>query len=60
MSLFSLQFDEDPTMDGLEMFQKVHKPVFFNLFAAAEPSANVCVSHGTLCNDSSVYIATTV
>jgi len=29
--------------------------VFFNLFAAAEPSANVCVARGTLCNDSSVY-----
>jgi len=28
--------------------------VFFNLFAAAEPSANVCVAHGTLCNDPSV------
>ena len=33
--------------------------VFFNLFAAAEPSANVCVARGTLCNDPSVYIATT-
>jgi len=32
--------------------------VFFNYFAAAEPSANVCVAHGTLCNDPSVYIAT--
>ena len=30
--------------------------VFFNLFAAAEPSANVCVAHGTICNDSSVYL----
>jgi len=28
---------------------------FFNLFAAREPSANVCVAHGTLCNDPSVY-----
>jgi len=25
--------------------------VFFNLIAAAEPSANACVAHGTLCND---------
>jgi len=33
--------------------------VFFNLFAAEEPPANVCVAHGTLCNDPSVYIATT-
>jgi len=33
--------------------------VFFNHFAAAEPSVNVCVAHGTLCNDLSVYIATT-
>jgi len=33
--------------------------VFFNLFAAAEPSANVYVVHGTLCNDPSVCIATT-
>jgi len=29
--------------------------VFFNLLAAAEPSANVCIVHGTLCNDTSVY-----
>jgi len=29
--------------------------VFFNLFAAAEPSTNVCVAHGTLSNDPSVY-----
>ena len=33
--------------------------MFFNLFAAAEPSVNVCVAHGTLSNDLSVYIATT-
>jgi len=33
--------------------------VFFNLFAATEPSANVCVARGTLCNDPSVYIAIT-
>jgi len=33
--------------------------MFFNLFAAEDPSANVCVAHGTLCNDLSVYIATT-
>jgi len=32
---------------------------FFNIFAATEPSENVCVVHGTLCNDPSVYIATT-
>jgi len=31
----------------------------FQLFAAAEPSANVCVALGTPCNDPSVYIATT-
>jgi len=35
------------------------KSVFFILFAAAEPSPNVCVAYGTLCNDPSVYIATT-
>jgi len=29
------------------------KPVFFNLFAAAEPSATICVAHGTLWNDPS-------
>jgi len=28
--------------------------VFFNLFAAAEPSANICLAHGTLRNDQSV------
>jgi len=35
------------------------KSMFFDLFAAAKPSANVCVAHGTLCNDPSVNIATT-
>jgi len=33
--------------------------VFLNHFAAGEPSANVCVAHGTVRNDPSVYIATT-
>jgi len=33
--------------------------VFFNVIAAAETSANICVAHETLCNDPSVYIATT-
>jgi len=33
--------------------------VFFNLIVVAESSAYVCVAHGTLCNDPSVYIATT-
>jgi len=33
--------------------------VFFNLFAAAEPSANVCIAHETWCNGLSVHIATT-
>jgi len=33
--------------------------VFFNIFAAAEPSANVCVAHGTLRNGPSVYIVAT-
>jgi len=37
----------------------VDTAVFFNLFAAAEPSANVCVARGKLGNDPSVYIATT-
>jgi len=31
------------------------RAVFFNLFPAVEPSANVCVAHGTLCIDPSVY-----
>jgi len=31
------------------------RPVFVNLFAATEPSGNVCIAHGTLCNDPSVY-----
>jgi len=34
-------------------------PVFFNLFATAEPCAFVCVAHGTLYNYPSVYVATT-
>jgi len=29
--------------------------VFFNLLAAAEPSSNFCVAHGTLDSDPSVY-----
>jgi len=29
--------------------------VLFNLFAAAEPSGNTCVAHGTLCNDSNIF-----
>ena len=37
----------------------MHTAVFFNLFAAAEPSTNACVARETLCNDPSVYIATT-
>jgi len=38
---------------------KLSTSVFFNLSAAEEPSANVWVAHGTLCNDPSVYIART-
>jgi len=30
--------------------------VFFNVFAAAEPSANVCIAHGTLCNCETVAL----
>jgi len=33
--------------------------VLFNFFAAVEASADVCIAHGTLCNDPSVCIATT-
>jgi len=35
--------------------------LFFNLFAAAEPSANACVTRGTLCNRDTVvgYFAAT-
>jgi len=29
--------------------------VFLNLFAAAEPSTNICVVHGILCSDPSIY-----
>jgi len=36
------------------------KPVFFNPFTAAEPSANVCVAHGCLCNGPSVCIGTNI
>jgi len=41
------------------LIESVSTPVLFNLSAAMEPSANVCVTHGTLCNDPSVYIAAT-
>jgi len=39
----------------------VISPVFFILilFAAAKPSTNVCVAHGTLCNDPCIYIIAT-
>jgi len=40
-------------------FQPHPNAVFFNLFAAAEPSLNVCVAHGTQYNDPSVFIITT-
>jgi len=33
--------------------------VFFNHFAAAELSVNVCVARGTVCNDPNIYNATT-
>ena len=29
--------------------------MFFNLFAATELSINVCVAHGTLCNDAAAF-----
>ena len=32
------------------------KAVFFNLFAAAEPFANICVAHGILCNSGTVVL----
>ena len=51
----SLQWMQWITMD----VQQYPNAVFSNLFAAAEPSVNVCVARGTLCNDPSVYIATT-
>jgi len=38
--------------------QQYPSAVFFNHFASAEPSVNVCVAHGTLCNDTSICIAT--
>jgi len=40
-------------------FQQYRNGVFFNLFAAAEPSVNVCVAHGIQYNDPSFYIGTT-
>jgi len=40
------------------MGRSMVRAVFFNLFAAPEPSANVCVVHATLSNDPSVHIAT--
>jgi len=42
----------------MKMYIILLRAVFFNLFAAAQPSANVWVAHGTLCNDPSVCIAT--
>jgi len=39
--------------------RRMSNPVFFNHFAAAEPSATVCIVHGTLCNHPSFYFATT-
>jgi len=38
--------------------QQCPSAVVFNHFAAAKRSVNVCVAHGTLCNDTSVCIAT--
>jgi len=32
------------------------KAVFFNFFAATEPSANFCVAHGTLCDCETVVL----
>jgi len=54
MELFGLQLQ-----GVVGNWHKYSIPVFCNLFAAGESSANVCVAHGTLCNDPSVYIATT-
>jgi len=39
------------------MFQIQCKPVFFNIFATAEPLQMFCVVYGTLFNDQSVYLA---
>jgi len=39
------------------LFSGQPNPVFFKIFTAAEPFENVCVAHGNLCNDLSVYIA---
>ena len=39
--------------------QQYPNAVFFNHFAAAEPSVNVCVAHGAQYNDPSVHIAAT-
>ena len=38
-----------------ESYPLASTAMFINLFAAVEPSANVCVAQGTLCNDPSVY-----
>ena len=39
--------------------ETLRRTVFFGVFAAAEPSVNVCVAHWTICNDPSVCIAAT-
>jgi len=52
---FSNQFE----VSSFCTVQQYPNAVFFNHFAAAEPYVNVCVAHGTLCNDPSVYIVTT-
>jgi len=40
--------------------KQLNMPLFFNLFAATElPQMLALLSHGTLCNGPSVYIATT-
>jgi len=43
------------TSSELKKVKLCSRSVFFNLFAAMEPSANVCVAHGTLFSDPSVY-----
>jgi len=52
---FSNQFDSFINLLG----STIPSAVFFNHFASAEPSVNVCVAYGTLCIDPSVCVATT-
>jgi len=46
--VWGLSPPKPPRGDGLVRLALNITPVFFNLFVAAEPSANACVAHGNL------------